>query len=96
MIKKKIILDSQEKRIERALEKGDFVPSPDYREINKLIKEAAKNYQELSKTKRITIRVKQADLIKVKVKAKQNNIPYQRLLNALIRQFAEGRTLLRF
>ncbi|HKZ35464.1 MAG TPA: CopG family antitoxin [Patescibacteria group bacterium] len=96
MIKKKIILDSQEKRIERALEKGDFVPSPDSREINKLIKEAAKNYQELSKTKRITIRVKQADLIKVKVKAKQNNIPYQRLLNALIRQFAEGRTLLRF
>jgi len=35
-------------------------------------------------------------LIKVKAKAKRNNIPYQTLLNTLIRQFAEGWAALQF
>ena len=33
------------------------------------------------------------DLIKVKARAKRNNVPYQTMLNALIRQFVEGRAL---
>jgi predicted DNA binding CopG/RHH family protein len=55
----------------------------------KLFEEAVKNYRELSKTKKITIRVNTEDLIKVKARAKKSNIPYQTLINALIRQFAE-------
>lgn len=54
--------------------------------------EAAKEYQELNKFKRISIRVRLEDLVRVKAKAKRHNIPYQTLLNTLIRQFASGRT----
>lgn len=96
MKKKTIKLDNQEKRIEKALEKGDYVSRGNLRATKKMLKKAAENYIELSKTKRITIRVKNEDLIKVKAKAQRNNVPYQTLLNALIRQFVEGRAVLRF
>ncbi len=96
MKKMKIKLDSQERRIEKSLERGKYVKADDFNETKEMFKEAAENYRELSKTKRITIRVNVQDLIKVKVKAKKNNVPYQTMLNALIRQFAEGRTLVQF
>jgi len=95
-MKNNIKLDSQEKRIEKALEKGGYVSASNLTNTSKLFKEAAKNYRELSKTKRITIRVNNEDLIKVKARAKNNNVPYQTLLNVLIRQFAQGRTLVQF
>ncbi len=85
-------LDKQEKKIEKALERKEFVSASNLNSTKHLFKEAAKNYKELHQTKRITIRVNQGDLIKVKAKAKRSNIPYQTLLNALIRQFAQNRT----
>jgi predicted DNA binding CopG/RHH family protein len=39
----------------------------------------------------MTLRVKQTDLIKIKVKAKRNNIPYQTLLGAVLHDFAEDK-----
>ena len=93
---KKIKLDDREKRIEKALERGEFVKVADSDKTKKMFKEAVENFKELSKTKRITIRVNNEDLIKVKAKAKKNNVPYQTLLNALIRQFAEGKASVRF
>jgi len=95
-MKNNIKLDNREKRIEKALERGEYVGTSNLTNTNKLFKEAVKNYKELSRTKRITIRVNNEDLIKVKVRAKNNNVPYQTLLNALIRQFVQGRTLVQF
>jgi predicted DNA binding CopG/RHH family protein len=92
---KKIKLDNQEIKLEKALEKGDFIKASGSNITKNLFKEAAENYQELQKSKRITIRVNQEDLIKVKVKAKKNNMPYQTLLNSLIHQFADGQTVVR-
>ncbi len=92
----KIKLDSREKRIEKALEREEFVKVASLDKTKKLFKEAAKNYVELQKSKRITIRVKTQDLIKVKAKAKKNNVPYQTLLNALIRQFVDGKAVVQF
>lgn len=89
-------LDSQEQRLEKALGKDDFVKVPGLSKNRSLFEEAVKNYRQLQKSKRITIRVNQGDLIKVKAKARKNNVPYQTLLNTLIRQFAEGRTSIRF
>ncbi len=93
---KTIKLDKQEQAIEKALKRGEYVRSKNLRQTKKLFEEAVKNYKELTKTKRITIRVNNEDLIKVKARAKKNNVPYQTLLNALIRQFADGRAMLRF
>ncbi|KKU87323.1 MAG: hypothetical protein UY17_C0021G0002 [Candidatus Beckwithbacteria bacterium GW2011_GWC2_47_9] len=93
---KKVKLDRYEQNIETALKRGEYVKAPNFSATKKMFEEAAKNYLELNKTKRITIRVNQADLIKVKARAKRNNMPYQTLLNTLIRQFAEGRAALQF
>ena len=96
MKKTNIKLDKYEQGIEDALKRDEFVRAPNFSATRKMFEEAAKNYLELNRTKRITIRVNQADLIKVKARAKRNNVPYQTLLNALIRQFAEGRAALQF
>jgi len=93
---KNIKLDKFEQRIERELKKGNYVKAANFTATKKMFEEAARNYLELNRTKRITIRVNQADLIKVKARAKRNNMPYQTLLNSLIRQFAEGRAAVQF
>lgn len=89
---KNLVLDRYEKEIEDALERNEYIPVESAAEVNKMWEEAAKNYSELRRTQRITLRVKNSDLLKVKVKAQKHNIPYQRLINALIHQFAEGLT----
>lgn len=88
----KIKLDKYEKSLEEALEKGEFVRVRDFEKSKKSLIEAAQNTVELQRTKRITLRVKNSDLLKVKVNAQRHQIPYQRLINALIHQYAEGLT----
>lgn len=83
-------LDKYEQKLEAALKKDEYVKTANLAKTKKLFREAARNYLELNKSRRITIRVNQADLIKVKARAKANNLPYQTLLNTLIRQFASG------
>ena len=89
---KNLVLDDYERGIEEAFEKGEFKRIPDYENEKKMFQEAATNYRVLQQTKRISLRVKNEYLIKVKVRAKKFQIPYQRLLNSLIHQFAEGET----
>ena len=83
-------LDNQEKRIERALEKKEYVSVPNLDDNKKIFQEAIKNYQELTKTKRITIRINNEDLIKIKARAKRNNIPYQTLISSIVHKYASG------
>ncbi|HEV2403680.1 MAG TPA: hypothetical protein VGS08_05785 [Candidatus Saccharimonadales bacterium] len=85
-----LILDEEEQAIEKALEDGEFVSDPNFDESKKIIENAAKQYVELNKTRPITLRVKQVDLIKIKVKAERNGLPYQTMLSALLHDFAEG------
>lgn len=85
-----LILDEEEQAIEKALENGEFVSDPDLEKSKKIIEDAAKQYIELNKTKPITIRIKQTDLMKIKVKADRNGLPYQTMLSALLHDFAEG------
>ncbi len=87
-------LDKEEQLIEEALEKGSFTSVSNLDELKIAFKEAAKQFKELKKSKRITIRINQLDLLKVKAKALKNQIPYQTLLGSLIHQYAEGQTKL--
>ncbi len=84
-----LILDEEEQAIEDSLEK--YVSVPDFENSKKLIEQAAKQYKKLNTTKPITLRVKQTDLIKIKAKAKRNNIPYQTLLSVAIHDIAEDK-----
>lgn len=86
-----LILDEEEQLLESALEKGDFEEVPDFNETKKMLKEAAGRYRQLNTSKPVTLRINQLDLIKIKAKAKRNNIPYQTLLGAVVHEFAEDR-----
>lgn len=87
-------LDKEEKAIEESIERGEWVSIPNFAKQKKLLQKAAENYQELRRSKRITIRINKADLLKVKIRAQRNGIPYQTLLNSLIHQYAEGQARL--
>lgn len=56
-----------------------------------MLEEAAERHHQLNTSKPITLRINQLDLIKIKAKAKRNNIPYQTLLGAVVHDFAEDR-----
>ncbi|MBI4097717.1 MAG: hypothetical protein HY426_01640 [Candidatus Levybacteria bacterium] len=85
-----LVLDKEERQIEEALEREEFEEEPNFEETKKMLEEAASLYLKLHNSKPITIRVNQLDLIKIKAKAKRNQIPYQTLLGALLHDFAEG------
>lgn len=85
-----LTLDEEEQAIEDAIERGEYVEDPNFTDTKKMLEEAAKNFIKMQKSKPITLRVNQMDLIKVKAKAKKKNIPYQTLLNSLIHQFADS------
>ncbi len=87
---KNLILDDYEKEIEASLERGEWIESEDAESSISLVKEAAQNHIELRQSKKITFRINQGDLIKLKAKATKKNIPYQTLLGALVRDFVEG------
>ena len=86
----RVVLDKYEQEIEDALDKGEFVTTPNLRAIKEMFKEAAKNFRQLQETKSITLRVNIEDLIKIKAKAERNGIAYQTLISLLIRQYIKG------
>ncbi len=85
-----LILDKDEQVIEDAIEGGKYVSDSTFKESKKAIETAAKHYLNLNKSKPITLRVKQSDLIMIKAKAARNGIPYQTMLSVLLHDFAEG------
>lgn len=86
-----LVLDEEESEIEAALERGEFEELPDFENTKKMLEEAAQRHRQLNTTKPVTLRVNQLDLIKIKAKAKRNNIPYQTLLSALLHDFADDK-----
>ena len=89
---KNLVLDEYEQELEEELENGNFKRVINFKKEKKELEEAAKRHVELRKSKRITLRVNNEDLIRVKARAKRASIPYQRLIGALIHKFAEGQT----
>ena len=90
-----LVLDDEEQAIEDAIQRGDFEVSPDLGDTARMLREAARNYKQLHVSKPVTLRINQLDLIKIKAKAKQSNVPYQTLLGAVLHDFAEGKRELR-
>ena len=60
-------LDSYEKELNKFIEKGEFVSDTNFRENKKMFEEAAKRFLDLQKTKRISLRVKKEDILKIYV-----------------------------
>ena len=82
-------LDNYERQLIKDIENDEFVPVPNQKEEIAKAVLYAKNY--LRKDKRVTLRVAKQDLEKIQEKAIESGIPYQTLINSLIRQYANGR-----
>ncbi|OGK13538.1 hypothetical protein A3A93_00200 [Candidatus Roizmanbacteria bacterium RIFCSPLOWO2_01_FULL_38_12] len=83
------ILDHYEQEIEASIPE-DFRPIYMSDKEKEQFKKIAQKHTQYKSSKRINIRIKNEDLIKVKIKAKESNIPYQTLLSALIHKFAKN------
>ncbi len=86
-----LILDEYERKLEESIERGEWKSVQNKKKTKKMFEDAAKQYVQLQKSKKITLRINQKDLIRLKARAKRKNIPYQTLLNALVRDYVEGK-----
>ena len=87
-----LVLDDEEQQLEAALERGAFEEdAADFNRTKHMLEAAAKQHHKLNTTKPVTLRINQLDLIKIKAKAKRNNIPYQTLLGAVVHEFADSK-----
>lgn len=87
---KNLILDDYEKELEASLAEGEWKRVDNFIKRKKGVEQAARDALELRKSKRITFRINQGDLVRLKTRADQKSIPYQTLLGALIRDYVEG------
>ena len=86
-----LALDEEEQLLEAALAHDEFEEASALKDTKKMLEEAATRHRQLNTSRPITLRINQLDLIKIKAKAKRNNIPYQTLLGVVVHDFAEDR-----
>ncbi len=68
---------------------GKLIPIENRKEKNRKLIEATMNTS--IKTKRISIRLSEQDLEKLRIKSVENDIPYQTFIGSLVHQYATGR-----
>jgi len=82
----------EEREILDAYEKGELIPVENQEERKRELIEAARNTP--IKTKRISIRLSEQDLERLKVKAAETGVPCQTIVGSLVHQYANGRLAL--
>lgn len=86
---KKRFIDEEEQKIIEAYEAGEYVDSSNSKQLKKLLEKTAENY--LTKDARINIRISEADLQGLKLKAAEEGMPYQTLIASILHKFVSGR-----
>ena len=82
-------MDEQERDIRNAIEKGTLSPVADEEELKEKLVRAAR--ATLAKSRHISIRVSEKDLMLLRAKALELGLPYQTLIGSILHQFAEGK-----
>ena len=83
-------LDKYEQELLKDIENAQIFEQVDnYEDVLFETKLATKNY--LKKTKNINIRVAEYDILMLKRKSAEVNIPYQTILSSLIHQYVENK-----
>lgn len=84
-------LTTEEQELEDVLAREEYQADPDFAQTELLLRDAAKHYRVLQSTKPVTIRLNQMDLLKIKAKAQQHDLPYQTLISSIIHQYVQGK-----
>lgn len=82
-------VDKEEQELLEAFDKGEFVSVKNKDNVILELKEAAKNT--ITKTRHVSIRLSEKDLVKIKAKSVETGIPYQTLIGSVLHQFAEDK-----
>ncbi len=83
-------MDAYELELLEAVEKSDTIErAEDFEEILSEAKLAAKHF--LNKSKNVNIRIPEFDMLMLKRKSAELNIPYQTILSSLIHQYVTGK-----
>jgi predicted DNA binding CopG/RHH family protein len=82
-------LDSEEQNLVTSIEKDEWKSVQNFDQEKQRIQNISKN--SLNKTKRITIRVTEADFQAAHVKAIEEGLAYQTLLSSIIHKYLTGR-----
>jgi len=84
---KKIYLDKEEREILNAIDRGEFEVLPMTKKERERLKKIAKNT--VAKSRAISIRISQRDLVKIRARAMREGMPYQTLISSIIHKEAE-------
>jgi len=82
-------LDKSEKELLESFENGEWV-SVDNLESEKLKYQEIARYT-IQKNKRINIRISEKDLNGIKLRAREEGIPYQTLISSVLHKFVSGK-----
>jgi len=86
---KNIKLNKDEQEIEDNFEKLKSYPTETRAKKLKIYETAAKNY--ITKDKRITVRVYNSDLERIKMMAAEEGLPYQTYITSMLHKLSTGR-----
>ena len=87
---KKKDLDYEAELLEM-IEDETYTPSPiESKRKNYLKKAAAETLEELDKKRQISIKLSERDLNRIRLRARAVSIPYQNIIQALLRKYASG------
>jgi predicted DNA binding CopG/RHH family protein len=81
-------LDAEEQALLKSYEKGEWKSVPNLAREMKLAKEIATNT--LRKDARITLRISNMDLVRLKEKAAYKGLPYQTFISSVLHEYAAG------
>jgi len=84
-------LDAYEAELIEAIASDDFVPGSIDPERKALLQDtAAKTLEEIETKRQISIKISERDLIRIRQRAHAVSIPYQNIIQALLRKYASG------
>ncbi len=83
-MKDKFKLTKEEQEIEDAIERGEYTSIPNFEEEKKRIEAIARNT--LAKTRTISVRISERNLMRLKAASAREGIPYQTLISSLIQK----------
>lgn len=82
-------MDEEERDLQEAIEKGELRLVPNQEEWKEKLIQAAR--ATLAKTRHISIRLSEKDLLQLRAKSVELGIPYQTLIGSILHQYAEGK-----
>jgi predicted DNA binding CopG/RHH family protein len=91
MTVRKYKLDAEEKEIEAAFERGEYVPVENMEKEIQSLRQAAKAHG--NKNKRVNLRMTSWDYRKAQEKALMEGLPYQTFLASILHKYLSGQLI---